>query len=85
VVLFKWLMVGVAIRITCEVRVMSIHEYSTIWVNTNLTYLLNGSRFFNPSITHLLNKLIVLTCLSDFIKICVGLDSAETHVLRFAF
>ena len=41
---------------------------SDIWVNTNPTCLLNGSRFFNPNTTHLLNGSVVLTCLLDFIK-----------------
>ena len=44
------------------------HRYSTIWVNSNPTCLLNGSGFFNPNTTYLLNGLVVLTCLSDFIK-----------------
>ena len=47
---------------------MSTHEYLTIYVNINLTCLLNGSRFFDPNMIHLLNGLVVLTCLSDFIK-----------------
>ena len=37
-------------------------------VNTNLTCLLNGSRFLNPNTTYLLNGLITSTCLTDFIK-----------------
>ena len=32
------------------------------------TCLLNGSKFFNPNTTHLLNGLVVSTCLLDFIK-----------------
>ena len=52
----------------CQVRVVSTHEYPTIRINTNPTYLLNGSRFFNPNMTHLLNRLAVSTYLSDFIK-----------------
>ena len=47
---------------------MSTHDYSTIWINTNPTCLLNGSRFLNRNTTHLLNWSIVLTCLSDFIQ-----------------
>ena len=54
---------------TCRIRVMSTHEYSTIWVNFNPTCLLNESGFFNPNTTHLLNRSVVLTCLLDFIKI----------------
>ena len=52
----------------CQVRVMSIHDYLTIWVNTNSTYLLNESRFLNPNTTYLLNGLVMSTYLSDFIK-----------------
>ena len=52
----------------CQVRVMSTHDYPTIWINTNPTCLLNRSRFINRNTTHLLNGSIVLTCLSDFIK-----------------
>ena len=47
---------------------MSIYEYLTIWVNTNPMCLLNGLRFLNPNMTHLLNGLVVSTCLLDFIK-----------------
>ena len=52
----------------CWVRVMLTHEYSTIWVNPNLTYLLNRSRFLNPNTTHLLNGSVMSTGLSNFIK-----------------
>ena len=53
----------------CWVRVVfRVHEYPTIWVNTNSTCLLNGLRFLNPNMTHLLNGLVVLTYLFDFIK-----------------
>ena len=52
----------------CRVCVVSIHEYSTIWVNPNSTCLLDESGFFNPNTTHLLNESIVSTCLSNFIK-----------------
>ena len=48
---------------------MSIHEYSTLWDNTNLTRLLNVSRFLNPDMACLLNELVVLTHLLDFIKV----------------
>ena len=48
--------------------VSSAHEYTTIWVNTDPTCLLNKSRFLNLNMTYLLNGLIVSTCLSDFIK-----------------
>ena len=37
-------------------------------LNTNPTRLLNGLRFLNPNMIHLLNRSIVLTFLSDFIK-----------------
>ena len=39
---------------TCLVHVVSINEYSIIWVNTNLTCLLNA--------------LVMSTNLSDFIE-----------------
>ena len=48
----------------CQIRVVLTHEYLIIWVNTNLTCLLNGSRFLNPNTTHLFNELVVSTCLS---------------------
>ena len=53
---------------TCRVCVMSTYEYPTILINTNPTCLLNGSRFLNPNMNHLLNGLVVSTYLSDFIK-----------------
>ena len=52
----------------CRVHVVSTNEYLTIWVNFNLTCLLNRSKFLNSNTTHLLNGLVVSTCLSDFIK-----------------
>jgi len=52
----------------CRVHVVLIHEYSTIWVDTNPIRLLNGLRFLNPNTTFLLNGLVVLTHLLDFIK-----------------
>ena len=52
----------------CQVRVVSTHKYLTIWVNPNLTCLLNRLRFLNPNTTHLLNGSVILTCLSYFIK-----------------
>ena len=52
----------------CQIRVVLTLEYPTIWVNTNRTCLLNGSRFLNPNTTHLLNELVVSTCLLNFIK-----------------
>ena len=52
----------------CRVRDMSIHEYPTIWANTNPTCLLNRSTFLNPNMIHLLNGSIVSTYLLDFIK-----------------
>ena len=52
----------------CRFRVVSTHEYLVIWVNTNPTCLLNGSRFLNPNTNNLLNGSIVLTCLLDIIK-----------------
>ena len=51
-----------------RVYIMLTYEYPIIWVNTNSICLLNGLRFFNPNMTHLLNGLIVSTYLSDFIK-----------------
>ena len=51
-----------------RVCVMLTYEYPIIWVNTNSICLLNGLRFFNPNMTHLLNGSIVSTCLSNFIK-----------------
>ena len=56
---FLTLILGVAIRVRCRVRVVLTHAYPTIWVNTNLTYLLNESRFLNPNTTHLLNESVV--------------------------
>ena len=50
-------------------RVVSTHENPTIRVNTDPTYLLNRSRFLNPNTTHLLNRSVVLTCLSKYKKI----------------
>ena len=52
---------GVTILLMCRVRVMSTHEYSTIWVNINPTQLLNESRFFNSNTTCLLNESVVST------------------------
>ena len=34
-----------------------------------MTYLLNESKFLNPNMTYLLNRSVVSTCLSNFIKI----------------
>ena len=39
----------------CQVCVVLTHEYSTIWVNPNLTCLLNELGFFNLNTIHLLN------------------------------
>ena len=50
------------------VRVMLTYEYSTIWVNPNLMYLLNKSKFINPNTTHLLNGSVMSIGLSNFIK-----------------
>ena len=36
--------------------------------DTNPTRLLNGSGFLNPNVTYILNGLVVLICLSNFIK-----------------
>ena len=44
-----------------------VNSYLTIWVNTNPTCLLNGG-FLNPNTTYLLNLLVVLTHISNFIK-----------------
>ena len=52
----------------CQVRVVSTHKYPAIWVNTNPTCSLNELRFLNPNMTHLLNGLVISTCLSDFIQ-----------------
>ena len=51
----------------CQVRVVLTHEYLTIWINFNLTCLLNESGFFNFNTTYLLNGSVVSTCLLDFI------------------
>jgi len=51
-----------------QVRVMSTNKYSTIWINTNPTRLLNELRFLNPNMTYLLNRSIVSTHLSYFIQ-----------------
>ena len=59
--------VAIHVRVLCRVHVVSSHEYWTIWVNPNLTCLLNVLRFFNSNTTHLLNGLVVSTRLSDFI------------------
>ena len=48
---------------------MSTYEYSTIWINTNSTHLLNKLKFINPNTTFLLNRVVVSTYLSDFIKL----------------
>ena len=52
----------------CWICVVSANEYSIVWVNTNQTRLLNKSRFLNPNITCLLNGLVVLIHLYDFIE-----------------
>ena len=51
-----------------QIHVMSTNEHTTIWVNTNQTCLLKGSRFLNPNTTCLLNGSIMSTHLSNFIK-----------------
>ena len=51
----------------CQVCVVSTHGYSTIWVNPNLTYLLDELEFLNSNTTFLLNESVVSTCLSNFI------------------
>ena len=52
----------------CRARVLLTYKYLTICVNINLIRLLNTSRFINPNKTCLLNRSIVSTRLSDFIK-----------------
>ena len=47
---------------------MSTHKYSTIWVDTNPTHLLNELKFYNPNMACLLNRLVMSTHLSNFIK-----------------
>ena len=74
-----WIILGVAIRVHMSVRVVSIHEYSTIWVNTNPTCLLNELRFLNPNTTYLLNRPIVSTCLLDFIKMKKKIMKKQTN------
>ena len=63
-----WLMSIWLYGFVCRVHVVSTNEYLTIWVNFNLTCLLNRSKFLNSNTTHLLNGLVMSTCLSDFIK-----------------
>ena len=53
----------------CWVRIVLTNEYSTIWVNTNPTCLLNRSKFLNFNTTCLLNESVVSIHLSDFIKV----------------
>ena len=50
-----------------------------MWVDTNLTCLLNESIFLNPNIIYLLNGSIVLTCLSDFIKMEKKIMKKQTN------
>ena len=57
-----------SVEVAIRVRVVLTNEYSTIWVNTNPTRSLNRSKFLNPNTTYLLNRLVVSTHLSDFIK-----------------
>ena len=52
----------------CRVCVVSTHGYSTIWVNPNLTCLLDELEFLNSNTTFLLNESVVSTCLSNFIQ-----------------
>ena len=65
--------------LTCQIRVVLTHEYSTIYVNTNPACLLNGSRFLNPNTTHLLNGSVVSSCLSDFIKMKKKIIKKQTN------
>ena len=69
----------------CRVRVVSTHEYPTIYVNTNPTYLLNGSRFLNPNTTHLLNESVVSTCLSDFIKKKISINQIDMNYEKLKY
>ena len=48
--------------------VIHVHILGTIWVDTNLTYLLNRSKFINPNMTCLLNGSLMSARLSYFIK-----------------
>jgi len=65
------ILIGVAIRAhlsgSCRVGLW-VYDYMGVSTLTQPTCLLNGSRFINSSMTHLLNGLIMLICLSDFIK-----------------
>ena len=63
----------------CGIRIVSTHEYSTIWVNTNPTCLLNRSKFLNPNMTYLLNGSIVSTCLSYFMKMKKKIMKKQTN------
>ena len=47
---------------------MSSRKYSTIWIDTNPTYLLNESGFLNPNTIFLLNGTFMPSCLSKFIE-----------------
>ena len=48
--------------------VIHVHILGTIWVNTNLICLLNGSKLFNSNMICLLNESLMLAHLSYFIK-----------------
>ena len=54
----KNFMLGVAICVSSRFHVVSSHEYSTIWVNLNLTYLVNMFGILNPHTISLLNRSI---------------------------
>ena len=54
----KNFMLGVAIFVSSRFHVVSSHEYSNIWVNLNLTCLVNMFGILNPHTISLLNRSI---------------------------
>ena len=63
----------------CRVHVVSTHKYPTIWININPTCLLNGSKFLKPNMTHLLNGLVMSTCLLNVIKMKKKIMKTQTN------
>ena len=53
----------------CRIHVVLTYKYSTIWINTNPTCLLNGVRSLNFNMIYLLNGLIMSTRLTNYIKV----------------
>ena len=53
----------------CRIHVVLTYKYSIIWVNTNLTCLLNGVRSLNFNMIYLLNGLVMSTRLTNYIKV----------------